>query len=45
MCFTVNVNLVKEELEDRYGATLIDPDKYCPSYYYHALLKFLKPIL
>lgn len=26
MCFTVNVNLVKEELEDRYGATLIDPD-------------------
>jgi putative SOS response-associated peptidase YedK len=36
MCFTVNVNLVKEELENRYGATLIDPDKYQPSYYYHA---------
>jgi putative SOS response-associated peptidase YedK len=36
MCFTVNVNLVKEELESRYGATLIDPDKYRPSYYYHA---------
>lgn len=36
MCFTVNVNLVKEELENRYGATLIDPDKYRPSYYYHA---------
>jgi putative SOS response-associated peptidase YedK len=36
MCFTVNVNLVKEELERRYGATFIDPDKYHPSYYYHA---------
>jgi putative SOS response-associated peptidase YedK len=36
MCFTVNVNMVKEELENRYGATLIDPDKYRPSYYYHA---------
>ncbi len=36
MCFTVNVNLVKEELENRYGADLIDPDKYRPSYYYHA---------
>ena len=36
MCFTVNVNLVKEELENRYGATLIDPDKYRPSYYYNA---------
>ncbi len=36
MCFSVNVNLIKEELESRYGATLIDPDKYRPSYYYHA---------
>jgi putative SOS response-associated peptidase YedK len=36
MCFSVNVNLVKEELESRYGATLIDPDNYRPSYYYHA---------
>ncbi len=36
MCFTVNVNLVKEELEDRYGATFLDPEKYNPSYYYHA---------
>jgi putative SOS response-associated peptidase YedK len=36
MCFTVNVNLVKEELQSRYGATLIDPDNYRPSYYYHA---------
>lgn len=36
MCFTVNVNLIREELENRYGATLTDPDKYRPSYYYHA---------
>jgi putative SOS response-associated peptidase YedK len=36
MCFTVNVNIVKEELEQRYGATLIDHDKYRPSYYFHA---------
>jgi putative SOS response-associated peptidase YedK len=36
MCFTVNVNLIKEELQNRYGATLIDPDKYRPSYYYQA---------
>lgn len=36
MCFTVNVNLVKEELENRYGATFLDPGKYSPSYYYHA---------
>jgi putative SOS response-associated peptidase YedK len=36
MCFSVNVNLVKEELEYRYGATLIDHEKYRPSYYYHA---------
>jgi putative SOS response-associated peptidase YedK len=36
MCFTVNVNIVREELEERYGATLIDHDKYRPSYYFHA---------
>ena len=36
MCFTVNVNIVKEELEKRYGAILLDPDKYRPSYYFHA---------
>jgi putative SOS response-associated peptidase YedK len=36
MCFSVNVNLIKEELENRYDATLIDHDKYRPSYYYHA---------
>ncbi|HRC90428.1 MAG TPA: SOS response-associated peptidase [Bacteroidales bacterium] len=36
MCFSINVNLVKEEIESRYNAKLIDPDRYKPSYYYHA---------
>ncbi len=36
MCFSVNVNLVKEELEDRYGANFPDKYRYEPSYYYHA---------
>lgn len=36
MCFTVNVNIIKEELESRYGTKLLDPEKYIPSYYYHA---------
>ncbi len=36
MCFTVNVNLVKDELENRYGAEFPDHDRYQPSYYYHA---------
>ena len=45
MCFTVNVNLIKEELENRYGATLIDPDKYRPSYYYHAFALPSLPVI
>ena len=36
MCFSVNVNLVKDELESRYGASFPDRDRYQPSYYYHA---------
>jgi len=36
MCFTVNVNIIKEELERRYGTNLVDHDNYRPSYYYHA---------
>lgn len=36
MCFSVNVNLVKEELEERYGADFPDKYRYQPSYYYHA---------
>jgi putative SOS response-associated peptidase YedK len=36
MCFSVNVNIVKEELEDRYGVFFPDKYRYEPSYYYHA---------
>jgi putative SOS response-associated peptidase YedK len=36
VCFTVNVNIVREELEERFGSELIDHDKYRPSFYYHA---------
>lgn len=36
MCFTVNVNIVREELEERFGSELIDYDKYRPSFYFHA---------
>jgi len=45
MCFTVNVNIVREELEERYGADLIDHDKYRPSYYYHAYSLPLMPVV
>lgn len=45
MCFTVNVNIVREELEERYGADLIDHDKYRPSYYYHAQSLPLLPVI
>ncbi len=36
MCFTINVNIVKEEMEKRFNATLLDPEEYRPSYYYSA---------
>ena len=36
MCFSVNVNLVKEELENRYGVSFPGKYRYEPSYYYHA---------
>lgn len=36
MCFTINVNIVKEELEKRFNAALLDPEGYRPSYYYSA---------
>ena len=45
MCFTVNVNIIREELEERYGAELIDHDKYRPSYYYHAYSLPLLPVV
>lgn len=36
MCFTVNVNLIKEEIEERYGVNFPGKYRYEPSYYYHA---------
>ncbi len=45
MCFTVNVNIVREELEERYGTDLIDHDKYRPSYYYHAYSLPFLPVI
>lgn len=45
MCFTVNVNIVREELEERYGSELIDHESYRPSYYYHAYSLPLMPVL
>jgi len=36
MCFSVNVNLIKEELELKYGVNFPDKYRYEPSYYYHA---------
>ncbi len=36
MCFSVNVNVVKEELENRYGVSFPGKYRYEPSYYYHA---------
>jgi putative SOS response-associated peptidase YedK len=45
VCFTVNLNIVKEELEKRYGRELIDHDKYRPSFYYHAYSLPLMPVI
>ena len=36
MCFTVNVNITREELEKRFNTAFIDHENYRPSYYYHA---------
>ncbi len=36
MCFTINVNIVKEEMERRFNENLLDPEEYRPSYYYSA---------
>ena len=36
MCFTVNVNLVKDEIANRYGVSFPDEYRYEPSYYMHA---------
>lgn len=36
MCFTINVNIVREEMERRFGATFDEPSRYEPNYYMNA---------
>ena len=36
MCFTVNINLTRNELEKRFGARFSEPSSYRPGYYFNA---------
>jgi putative SOS response-associated peptidase YedK len=36
MCFTVNINLTRNALENRFGAKFSDPSSYRPGYYFNA---------
>jgi putative SOS response-associated peptidase YedK len=36
MCFTVNINLTRNALENRFGAKFRDPSAYRPGYYFNA---------
>ncbi len=45
MCFTVNLNIVKEEMERRFNKKLLDPDEYRPSYYYSAFALPKLPVI
>lgn len=36
MCFTVNINLTRNELEKRFGARFSEPASFRPAYYYNA---------
>jgi len=36
MCFTININIVREEMERRFGATFAEPRRYEPVYYQNA---------
>ena len=36
MCFTINVNIVREEMEQRFGAVFHEPRRYEPNYYHNA---------
>lgn len=36
MCYTVNINLTRNELENRFGAKFTDPASYKPGYYFNA---------
>ncbi len=45
MCFTINVNIVREEIEKRFGATFSEPRRYEPSYYQNAFALPLLPVV
>ena len=36
MCYTININLTRNELEKRFGARFSDPSSFRPGYYYNA---------
>ena len=36
MCFTINVNIVREEMEQRFGAVFHEPRRYEPNYFHSA---------
>jgi len=36
MCFTVNINLTRNQLEDRFGVKFRDPSSFRPGYYFSA---------
>jgi len=36
MCYTVNINLTRNELEKRFGAKFSEPDSFRPGYYFNA---------
>jgi putative SOS response-associated peptidase YedK len=36
MCYTVNINLTRNELEKRFGARFTEPSSYRPGYYFNA---------
>ncbi|MGC9471962.1 MAG: SOS response-associated peptidase [Bacteroidales bacterium] len=36
MCFTININIVREEMERRFGAFFAEPRRYEPAYYQNA---------
>lgn len=36
MCYTLNINLTRDELEKRFGARFSEPSSYRPGYYFNA---------
>ena len=45
MCFTININLTRNEIENRFGAKFRDPGSYQPSYYLNAFDLPLLPVI